>query len=61
MMENDVLQYWARLENNTVVEIITFDPDGRFHPSLFWLPCEPEVKPGWQYVEGTMVPPPPQE
>lgn len=43
---------WARLENNEVVELIRFDPAGKFHPSLIWKECDIAVKQGWKYVDG---------
>lgn len=43
---------WARIEDDIVLEIVTIDPAGRYHPSLVWVECGPEVKPGWQYKRG---------
>lgn len=43
---------WARIENDTVVELTGIDPAGRFHPSLVWMPCGSEVKAGWVLVNG---------
>lgn len=43
---------WARIENNEVVELINFDPTGKFHPSLIWKECNDMVKQGWKYVDG---------
>lgn len=40
-------EMWARIENGTVAEITEIDPVGRFHPSLHWEPCGPEVLTGW--------------
>lgn len=43
---------WARLENSEVVELINFDPAGKFHLSLIWKECNDTVKQGWKYVDG---------
>lgn len=43
---------WARLESNEVVELIDFDPAGKFHSSLIWKKCDDTVKQGWKYVDG---------
>lgn len=37
---------WARLENDKVVEIIDFDPKGKFHPSLVFASCKATTKVG---------------
>ncbi|CAD2261557.1 hypothetical protein PSEUDT2_04174 [Stutzerimonas stutzeri] len=47
---------WARVENDTVAELTTKDPDGRFHPSLCWVPCSDKVELGWLYSEETFFP-----
>lgn len=43
---------WARLEDTVVVELINFDPTGKFHSSLVWKECDDTVKQGWKYVVG---------
>lgn len=48
---------WARIENGIVAEITDIDPEGRFHPSLVWVPCGAEVQPGWAYDGGEFSPP----
>jgi len=40
---------WARIENGTVAELADIDPVGRYHPSLNWIACSLDVKPGWLY------------
>lgn len=40
---------WARIQNNTVAETTDTDPTGRFHPSMQWVECPDDVKPGWHY------------
>lgn len=41
---------YARIENNEVKEIGEFQSiEGRFHPSLVWVPCETSVQQGWSY------------
>lgn len=50
---------WARIENNTVVEIIDFDPTGNFHPSLEWHLADPSVSVGDALAQdGTFIAPP---
>lgn len=48
---------WARIEGDRVAEITDIDPAGRFHPSLVWVPCGADVKPGWHYDGTSFVPP----
>lgn len=38
---------YSRIENNKVVETISFDPTGLFHPSLIWVECPDEVGQHW--------------
>jgi len=40
-----------------VVELTNDDPDGRFHPSLVWLPVSPAVQQGWVYDGADFVAP----
>lgn len=40
---------WARIENNTVMELTDINPTGRFHPSLIWVECPDYVQPGYLY------------
>ncbi|GFM86095.1 hypothetical protein PSCICO_14940 [Pseudomonas cichorii] len=40
---------WARIENAAVAETTDVDPTGKFHPSLIWVPCPADAKPGWGY------------
>ncbi len=40
---------WARIENNTVMELTDVDTTGRFHPSLLWVMCPDYVQPGYLY------------
>lgn len=49
---------WARIENGVVAEITDMDPAGRFHPSLQWVICNDEVRPGWGYVGQAFAAPP---
>lgn len=34
---------FARIENNSVMEIIDFDPTGRFAPNFIFVPCGDDV------------------
>lgn len=47
---------WARIENNTVVEIKD-RPAGLFHPSLVWVECPDYVQPGYIYDREVFTPP----
>lgn len=47
---------WARVENNEVKEIITFDPNGRFPEDWVWIPCSDEVTDHWTYDGSTFHP-----
>lgn len=40
---------WARLENNIVRELINFNPEGKYHPSLIWMECDESVATGMVY------------
>lgn len=40
---------WARIENNTVMELTDVNPEGRFHPSLIWVKCPTDVAQGYLY------------
>lgn len=48
---------WALIEDSKVIEITNLDPAGRFHPSLVWLACTPEVAVGWNFGNGRFTPP----
>ncbi|EPG4957838.1 hypothetical protein M2O49_000463 [Citrobacter amalonaticus] len=43
---------WALIIDGIVNEVTDINPEGRFHPSLAWIPCSTEVLPGWQYDDG---------
>ena len=40
---------YARIENNTVCELIDFEPEGKFHSSLIWVACDEGIQEGWIY------------
>jgi len=48
---------WARIENNTTMEITDIDPNGRFHPDLIWVECPEEVGQRWSYSDGIFTAP----
>lgn len=56
-----MINMWARIENNVVVELTDFDPEGRFHPEMIWVPCTQLTQVGWVY-DGSALhePEPPQ-
>jgi hypothetical protein len=45
---------WCRLDNDTVIEIIDFDPKGRFVKEIEekFVKCTDEVKQGYEYNKG---------
>ncbi len=47
-----VTSMWARIENATVAEMTSIDPQGRFPPSLIWIACPDDTQPGMQYADG---------
>jgi hypothetical protein len=51
---------WARIESGTVRELIDFDPAGRFHASLVFVPCPEGTEQGDLFDEqaGTFSKPP---
>lgn len=51
-----MLNTWARIENDVVLEVTDIDPDNRFHPSLNWVECGAEVMPGNRYDDGAFRP-----
>lgn len=51
---------WARINGDRVAEITDIDPEGRFHPSITWVPCSPDTQPGWHYDGEHIQPPPPE-
>lgn len=44
---------WARIVNNTVAEIINFDPTGRFPAFMEWVSCPDTVGERWTYNRST--------
>lgn len=50
---------WAYIVNGVVQEITDIDPEGRYHESMLWVPCGPEVGERWLYKDGVFSPPPP--
>jgi hypothetical protein len=53
---------YARIENNTVVELAVFDSiENRFHPSLIWVECTGSAKYGDLYNNGVFTTPPQPE
>jgi len=42
---------WARVENGKVREIIDFNPEGRYHPSIFaqFVECDDTVEQHFEY------------
>lgn len=51
---------YARIENGKVMETGDFDSiEGRFHHSLVWIECGPEVVAGYSYDGASFAAPPP--
>jgi len=38
---------WARLKGNKVIEYITFNPEGKYHPSIIWHKVPNNVRQHW--------------
>ena len=47
---------WARIDNGSVVEVTTIDPDGRHHPELVWVSCGDEIDETYDYDGSSFVP-----
>jgi len=43
------------MEDGLVAEVLTDNPEGRFHPDLHFVPCGDEVTEGFLWVDGTFV------
>jgi len=41
---------WARIENNTTMEITDIDPKDRFHPDLIWEECAEDTQQHYRKV-----------
>ena len=52
---------WALIIDGHVAEITDIDPEGRFHPSLVWVPAGPNVNVGNEYIDGEFTEPPEPE
>lgn len=52
-MDEHQADFWARIDGGIVQEVVSTNPDGRFHPSLFFMPCHADVRSGWRYDETT--------
>lgn len=48
---------WALIRDGVVSEITNLDPSGRFHPSLVWIACTADVRPGWSFDGAAFTPP----
>lgn len=48
---------WARIKESKVVEIVSIDPNDRFHPSLLFAECDESTKVGDLYESGEFFPP----
>ena len=51
---------YARTENGIVVEVIAWEPEGRYHPDVVaaFIPAPDEVEVGWSHADGVFAPPP---
>lgn len=50
--------FWALIIEGHVWEITDIDPEGRFHPSFLWVPCDSTVTVGMTW-DGTNFGPAP--
>jgi len=48
---------YARIKDNTAIEVIKFDPAGKFHPLIIWTKVPDEVEQGWTITDGEWVAP----
>jgi len=48
---------WARISDNTVLEIIDHNPSGKYHNSIQWVQCGDDVKINWTYTNSTFSSP----
>lgn len=46
---------WARIENEEIKEIIDFNPEGKFHPSIVWEEVNDSVEVGMVRENGAWV------
>lgn len=51
---------YARCKNEVVVEVISWNPEGRYHPDVAkaFLPAPDDVAVGWTCADGVFAPPP---
>lgn len=49
---------WARIENDTAIEVTDIDPAGRYAPSLIWHEVPDDVVANSKLVDGEWVHPP---
>lgn len=42
---------WALINDESVVELTDTDPEGRYHASWHWEPCDDQVRIGWRFTE----------
>ncbi|MEE2953257.1 MAG: DUF4376 domain-containing protein [Pseudomonadota bacterium] len=53
---------WARIDNGYLAEFISFEPTGRFHPSIEWVEVPEELRPwvdsSWATTEAGDLEPP---
>ena len=47
-------KFYARIENGVVVEVIDFNPEGRFEARLQWEECPAETRQGWVFRDGVV-------
>ncbi|WP_254204182.1 hypothetical protein [Aeromonas sp. FDAARGOS 1408] len=47
---------WARVEENEVKELTGVDPEGRYHESMTWVPCDDGVQIGWMQSASGFAP-----
>lgn len=46
---------WARIKDNVIVEIIDFDPEGKFHPDIVWQEVPNNAETGMVNRDGQWV------
>ena len=48
---------WARIRNNKAIEVINFDPAGKYHENIIWDAVPDEVKQNWTTDGANWYPP----
>lgn len=47
---------WARIQDNRVIEVVTEDPKGRYHPSIEWWEITDDIQENYILFNGVFLP-----